>query len=279
MRLKFSKANAKLKKLTKVKGLAKYLKNGRKVYSLDLLSGWSCPFAQDCLSKVVRLNNKSTIKDGPDTLFRCFSASQEALLPAVYNLRKHNYNAIDLMLKANIGRLDLANWINEQLPTNLGILRFHVGGDFFNQTYFDAAALVARKNPDRLFYAYTKSLKYWTGRLGELSDNFVLTASRGGRLDYMIDEYDLREAKVIAEPEVCSAIAASRNQNKVPNLFSIRESYPELIGLPIDHDDSHAANPRKRNQSFCLLVHGVQPKDSEASKAKSILKGVGSYSR
>ena len=50
--LKFSKANAKLESLHDVPELGRWLLNGRKVYSLDLLSGWSCPFASACLSKV-----------------------------------------------------------------------------------------------------------------------------------------------------------------------------------------------------------------------------------
>ena len=58
--LQYSKANAKLKKLYKVEALAEWLKFGRwdrkaNVYSLDLLSGWSCPFAKDCKSKFMKL--------------------------------------------------------------------------------------------------------------------------------------------------------------------------------------------------------------------------------
>ena len=51
------------------------------------------------------------------------------------------------------------------------------------------------------------------------------------------------------------------------------------MGLEIDHDDSHAARPDLRHQSFALLIHGVQPKGSEAAKAVVKLKGKGSYNR
>ena len=118
--------------------------------------------------------------------------------------------------------------------------------------------LTASENPDKLFYAYTKSLRYWIDIPNEMPilDNFILTASYGGRSDHQIDELGFRSAKVV---------------------FS--EAEAEALGLEIDHDDSHAAIPALRNQDFALLIHGVQPKGSDASKALSALKGIGSYSR
>ena len=87
--LKFSKANAKTEALKQVDELKPYLEGKRKIYSLDLLSGYSCPAAHDCLSKAVAdENGKRKIKDGPHTKFRCFSASQEVQYTNVYNSRK-----------------------------------------------------------------------------------------------------------------------------------------------------------------------------------------------
>ena len=65
----------------------------------------------------------------------------------------------------------------------------------------------------------------------------------------MIDRDNLRESVVV---------------------FSEDEAYNK--GLEIDHDDSHAAVPEWRNNSFALLVHGVQPKGSKAAEALKILK-------
>ena len=251
--LKFSDANAKLEALYDVPELSEWLDNGRKVYSLDLLSGWSCPFAEDCLSKVYDTgviskagNPKVTLKDGPKTKFRCFSASQEALLPNVYAKRKHNYETLK-----GLHLNDMIAVLNRSMPDNLGILRFHVGGDFFNSDYFFAALNLATMHPDRLFYAYTKSLRYWLKykEWTERLPNFILTASRGGRDDHLIAEHNLRESVVV---------------------FSEQEAYNK--GLEIDHDDSHAARPDLAQNSFALLIHGVQPKGSEASEALKILK-------
>jgi hypothetical protein len=114
-------------------------------------------------------------------------------------------------------------------------------------------------NPSVLFYAYTKSLRFWVGGITELPTlhNFVLTASYGGRDDHMIDEFNLRSAKVV---------------------FS--EAEAEELGLAIDHDDS--ATQRSQHYEITvshLLIHGTQPAGSQASIALKELKGKGSYSR
>ena len=243
--LKFSKANTKLKQLQDIDELSPYLQNKRKVYSFDLLSGWSCPSAVDCLSKVHLIDGKKKIKDGKNCQFRCFSASQEVVFPAVYDNRKHNFDSLRVLKTS----YDMACAIADAMPANLGINRIHVGGDFFSQMYFRAWHLVAEWCPDRLFYAYTKSLNYWLEDRDSLPDNLVMTASRGGRLDHLIDQHNLREAKVV---------------------FS--EAEAEALGYDIDHDDSHAARPSLADQSFALLIHGQQPAGSQASAAIKELK-------
>ena len=251
--LKFSKANAKTQALANDAELAEYLQGNRKIYSLDLLSGWSCPHAKDCLSKaMVQDNGKRKIKDGKDTKFRCFSASQEVQYTNVYNSRKHNFD-----LLRNLRYNDMYELINDSLPKNAGIVRIHVAGDFFSEEYMHAWYTVALNNPKILFYAYTKSLRFWLA-INEfpILHNFVLTASYGGRDDHMIDQFNLRSTKVV---------------------FS--EAEAEELGLAIDHDDSHAAKPSLRDNSFALLIHGTQPAGSEASTALKKLKGKGSYSR
>ena len=240
--LKFSKANVKLQALAQDAELAEFLQEKRKIYSLDLLSGWSCPFAHDCLSKVHQIDGKRKLIDGKNTKFRCFSASQEVVYTNVYNLRKSNYD----FLRSLATEQEMVDAIQKYLPQNLGINRFDVGGDFFNEKYFRAVCIVASLNPDRLFYGYTKSLPYWVANRDLVPYNLVLTASFGGRCDHMIAEHGLRSAKVVL--------------------------HPEDTDLPIDHDDSHAAKPSLRDKDFALLIHGVQPKGSESSDAIKRLK-------
>ena len=242
----FSEANAKIEALAEVPSLKKYLE-GKKVYSFDLLSGYSCPFAKDCLSKAVEdSQGKRTIKDGPDTKFRCFSASQEVQYTGVYNRRKNNLDNL-----RNFNTIELVKEILAAMPKDLGVCRIHVAGDFFNEKYFLAWLAIAKLFPQKLFYAYTKSLTYWIHNqsLVDSLPNFILTASYGGRDDAMIDEHSLRASKVV---------------------FS--ESEAESLSLTIDHDDSHAADPELKNQDFALLIHGTQPKGSEASEALQLLR-------
>ena len=253
MAVGYSEANAKIKQLSLVAGLKRYLDYGRKVFSFDLISGWSCPFAQDCLSKVHVIDGKKKVIDGPKTQFRCFSASQEAIYTNTYNKRMDNF---ELAKKAADSPFDVADMLDSHLPKKAGVIRIHVGGDMFNRNYFLGWLWMAVRNPSVLFYAYTKSLNYWVDNLDIIPDNMVLTASRGGRLDHLIDKHNLREAIVVYS-----------------------EKQAKKLGLEIDHDDSHAADPTKRNESFALLIHGIQPKGSEAATALKALKGKGSYAR
>ena len=119
----------------------------------------------------------------------------------------------------------------------------------FNEQYFKAWMMLAVLEPNVLFYAYTKSLRYWVDNMDMIPDNLILTASRGGREDHLIDEHNLRESVVV---------------------FSEKEA--ESLNLVIDHDDSHAARPSLENDSFALLIHGTQPKGTEAANALKILK-------
>ena len=268
--LKWSKANSKTKALADVPTIAKFLENNRKIYSVDLLSGFSCPYAKECLSKAVAHNEndipyalkdvpnggklKLRIVDGPDTLFRCFSASQEVVYPSTYRARKHNF---DLLRKENNAE-GMFHLINDSQPKNLGICRIHVGGDMFNRNYMLAWGMVAEINQDRLFYAYTKSLPFWVKYRDYLDNipNLVLTASYGGKRDDLIESENLRSARVIFSKKLAND-----------------------LGLEIDKDDSHAADPSKKQNSFALLVHGQQPAGSDAGKAVRDLKGEGSYGK
>lgn len=253
--VKFSDANTKIKKLYKVAALAKWLGGGRKIYSFDLLSGWACPQADKCQSRAILVDGKRRIQDGPNTEFRCFSASQEVVYTSVYNLRKSNFDAI----RTIIARTDLiddqkvaevASLLQAHLPKNAGIVRIHVAGDFFNRIYFRAWLQVIMDNPSILFYAYTKALNYWIDdmKIVNLISNLVLTASRGGRLDSKIDEYGLRESIVLQD-----------------------ENEASDFNLEVDNDDSHAAIPGSRNKSFALIIHGTQPAKPKVKKAVSLV--------
>ena len=232
--LKFNKGNSKLP---------------NNIYTFSLPSGFSCPFANECLSKAEKETGKIT--DGKNTKYRCFSATQESVWKFARKQRWYNF---DLLRKLDTN--DMAKLISQSIPEKAKIIRIHVAGDFFSQKYFDAWLKIAKENHTIIMYAYTKSLKYWVERLDEIPSNFRLTASKGGRIDELIEAYNLKYAEVV---------------------YSKKEAREK--GFEIDHDDSHAYDKSKK--SFALLIHGTQPSKSEASRAWTELKkkGKSGYSR
>ena len=229
--LKFGSGNAKL---------------STSIATFSLPAGHSCPFAKECLSKADRLTGK--IIDGKHCQFRCFAASQEALLPSVRRARWHNFDVL-----RNESKLEkMTSLIQSALPRGYAFVRVHVSGDFWSEKYFLSWLNVALNNPLTTFYGYTKATPFLSEFRKHLPGNFRFTASRGGTCDKLISKFRLRSAEVV---------------------FSVKEA--EEKGLEIDHDDSHAIMGKK---SFALLLHGTQPAGSEAGKAwEKIKHTVGGY--
>ena len=232
MKLKFKNANGKLKKMAKKLGLI--------LKTFTLPAGYTCPGAKDCLAYADRKTGKIT--DGEETEWRCFMASLEATFPSLRAMVWENLEMIRKALKGGV--VACADLICESLPKKFDVMRVHVGGDYFSREYFMAWCIVAERNPDKVFYSYSKSLAVIAGI--PKPDNLVLTASRGGKYDDMIDHLAWKEARVV---------------------YSEQEAAD--LGLEIDHDDEHAAFGKK---DFALLIHGTQPKGSAASEALKQIK-------
>ncbi len=224
-------------------GNAKLNRSGYIIHSFSLPSGWTCPGARVCQARV-GLDGK--LVDGVRQEFRCYSASEECVYRNVFLMRMRHFRILRSLgtAEAMAGRLD------RDLTDKARTVRVHAGGDFFSQAYFDAWMEVARRRPLVRFYAYTKSLKFWVARLGEIPGNFVLTASRGGKWDQLIDEHGLKEVSVVHNP-----------------------GEAEALGLELDHDDLHAMDPECRR--FGLLLHGVQPAGSLPALSVRYMKKAG----
>jgi hypothetical protein len=154
------------------------------VYEFNLPTGWSCPFAQECLVKVDKETGKMENKSDA---YRCYAASAERF-PGVRNSRWNNFES------AKKGEIP-------PLPKQAKHVRIHMSGDFFSQAYFDTWLLYCRQHPNVEFWAYTKSLKYWVERINDIPENLVLTASYGGRNDELIEAYNLKSATVVSKKE------------------------------------------------------------------------------
>jgi len=219
-RIKFFKGNAKLDKGT---------------HTFSLPAGWTCPGAKDCLSKAHPATG--TITDGEHTKFRCYAASAEALLRQVREARWHNF----MVLRNAKTTTKMAKVISSSISKKAKKIRVHVSGDFFNAAYFKAWMLVARWNPHILFYAYTKRADFMVKYSEIIPDNFIMTASLGGRFDHYVFKHNLKYVKIV---------------------FSEKEA--KELNLVLDHDDSHAEN--NDGIPFAILLHGTQPKGSQAAK-------------
>jgi hypothetical protein len=223
--------NTKLRKLEE--------KLGRKVYTFSLPAGYTCPGAHKCLTKFDRTTGK--IVDGSQQEFRCFAASMEAVFTG---FRDNNSRNLEL-LKAASNRESVRDLILASVPAKAQIVRIHVSGDFFSEEYLCAWIDVATARLDITFYCYTKSLRFLVNHLSEIPSNLSITASEGGKWDSLIQEHALKSSRVV---------------------MSIEEA--SVLGLDIDHDDSHAAIG---TDSFALLIHGQQRKGSQAAEAMKLI--------
>jgi len=149
------------------------------VYEWNLPTGTTCPFAMECKVTVDRLTGKFDIDKGQ---YRCYAASAERF-PGVRNSRWQNFESVK-------------NNIKPIIPNKCKSIRIHSSGDFFNQQYFDMWLEIAKENTNIEMWAYTKSLNYWVNRINQIPNNLILTASYGGKLDYLIDEFNLKNVKV-----------------------------------------------------------------------------------
>ena len=214
------------------------------VATFSIPAGYTCPGALDCYAKFDRIKKK--LIDGPHQKHRCFAASLEAARSSVRVSTDRNWQRLK-----TAGTVEkMAALIKVSLPpTWFDGIRTHASGDYYSLNYMLAWAQAAISNPDRLFYAYTKSLPFWVElkKNNMIPPNMLLTASRGGKYDKLIDEHGLREAVVVLHPEEA-----------------------EEQGLEIDHDDSMAMNPDVHK--FALLIHGIQKPGTAAAAATKRLR-------
>lgn len=234
--LKFGKGNnnAKLRKLG--------AKLGKSVFTFSIPAGYTCPGAKDCQARFDRAGGR--IIDGEGQGFRCFAASMEAVFKGFREVNDANWQA----LRGCGSSLELSELILESLRAipEGSIVRVHVAGDFYSETYFRAWMAAAAKRPGVNFYAYTKSVHILAKNMGLVPGNFSITVSEGGKFDSLITA-EMKTSRVV---------------------FSLEEA--SVLGLEIDEDDSHAVVGAS---SFALRIHGQQRKGTKAAEALKAWKG------
>jgi len=193
----------------------KFVKNTKyytgTVYEWNLPAGSTCPFALECKVSVDRITGKFTKHTGA---FKCYAAAAERF-PGV---REHRWNNYEYVKNGGV----------PVLPKDCENVRIHCSGDFFSQAYFDMWLQVARDNPNVNFWAFTKSINYWINRVNDIPSNFILTASYGGKFDHLIEEHDLKSAKVYKTIADAGDLPIDDNDDwaRVPNVkFALIDNY------------------------------------------------------
>lgn len=205
--------------------------------TFSLPAGYTCPGACECKTKSDPETGKLTA--GVENKFYCYAAASEARRPSLRNSVWENFSKLhntDKTLKSLENLVDLIARSLENIDANFRYVRIHVGGDFFNQTYFDAWLEVSKLFPKYIFYAYTKSIPFWLNRIPDIPENFRLTASWGSIFDHKIEYTGLRYARV------CRTVEEAKSLN--------------LPISPIHTPDEFAKS--SGNQPFAILLHGNQ---------------------
>jgi hypothetical protein len=232
----------------------------------NLPSGYSCPFATVCKNfpakwegpvKGGKFNRPSSweknIKPGPKAKHMCYAARAQGQYPGANIQAFSNLSLLNKHKGVDKKATLIVNSLRYHKLDNTDILRIHEAGDFYSQEYFDAWLEVARRLPGTLFYAYTTSLPFWLARKNSIPKNFKIVASMDEENEQTIIDNGLRYSKMVHDVEEA-----------------------KQLGLRIDVDDSIAWGS---DESFALILHGPQPKGSEAAQSLKRNKDLGLYGK
>ena len=181
--------NSKMKKTS--------IKNNTKIFNFSIpayktKSGKvTCPFAAACVKYCYA-------KKGNYTRYPIVQEVQEKK----YEISKQtNFNSL---MNAEIKKKK-ANYI-----------RIHDSGDFYSVKYLAKWIQIAEHNPSVIFYAYTKSIKFFVDGL-MLPDNMKIIFSEGSKTDNLINAREHRHARIFKDLTTLTAagyIDASENDLK-----------------------------------------------------------------
>ena len=232
----------------------------------SLPAGYTCPFATVCKNFPAKWEGpikggkwkkpaswEKNVKPGPQAEIMCYAARAQGQYPGA-NIQA--FKNLDLLKRMKTTE-KMANLIIKSMEyhglAKTDILRIHEAGDFFSQNYFDAWIEVAKRMPQTLFYAYTVSLPYYMARKNSLPKNFKIIASMDKHNEKFIMDNGLRYSTVVGSAEEAKELR-----------------------LPIDVDDSIAWGS---DDNFALVIHGSQPKGSEAAETLKQNKKSGLYDK
>jgi len=186
--MKLLTQNAKLKK-TSIENKMRVMNFSLPAYK-TITGKTVCPFAKDCIKY-------------------CYAQKGNYRYPSVIKGLNNRYElskTADFVPKMN------ATIILER-PTHI---RIHDSGDFYSIAYLKKWVSIAKQNKDVIFYAYTKSIKFFIDGL-KLPKNMKIIFSEGSKTDNLINVNKHRHARIFKSKELLNAagyINASDNDLK-----------------------------------------------------------------
>ena len=133
----------------------------------------TCPFAKDCIKYCYAQKGNYTR----------FPIIQE-LMEKKYELTKQN-NFVELMS-------------TEIKKKKAKYIRIHDSGDFYSVKYLKKWVQIAKDNKEVIFYAYTKSIKFFINGL-KLPKNLKIIFSEGSKTDNLININKHRHARIFKD--------------------------------------------------------------------------------
>ena len=186
--MKLLTQNAKLKK-TSIENKMRVLNFSLPAYK-TITGKTVCPFAKDCIKY-------------------CYAQKGNYKYPSVIKGLNNRYELSktdEFVPKMN------ATIILER-PTHV---RIHDSGDFYSPQYLNKWVQIAKDNTNVIFYAYTKSIKFFINGL-KLPKNMKIIFSEGSKTDNLINTSKHRHARIFKSKELLNAagyIDASDNDLK-----------------------------------------------------------------
>ena len=142
-----------------------------------------------------------------------------------------------------------------KMTTRMGdVVRVHDSGDFHSQDYADKWHQIAKSNPDKHFYAYTKANHLNLDHIHSLP-NFTLIHSVGSNADEKIDP-SKPHAKIYPDMESLKADGAVHADDSDYTAAMIHKSKKPTVGLVV-----HGA----KKGAFDETAHGAKLKKSQGS--------------
>mgnify|MGYP003641175368 FL=1 len=113
--------------------------------------------------------------------------------------------------------------IAKKKPTHV---RIHDSGDFYSVKYLNKWVTIAKQNKNVIFYAYTKSIKFFTEGL-TVPTNLKIIFSEGSKIDNLIDVKKHRHARIFKD--VATLLSAGYIDASTNDLQAITDN--KKVGL------------------------------------------------